>query len=119
MSRENFRREISREFDLISGTPSPALSARVRSALAQDNPPRSGQFWVAGLAVPALPILGRGLLARGGRLILPPQRDDLLLVGAAQGLVAQAVHAGVGVHRRGVGPLAPACVSASRAAGTT
>lgn len=50
MSRENFRREISREFDAISGSPSPALSARVRSALAQENQSRTGPFWVAGLA---------------------------------------------------------------------
>lgn len=50
MSRESFRREISRTFDSMSGTPSPALSARVRSALAQDRPARTGPFWMAGVA---------------------------------------------------------------------
>ena len=50
MSRESFRRDISREFDAISGSPSPALSARVRSALDEQAPTRPRPFWVAGLA---------------------------------------------------------------------
>ncbi len=33
MTRENFRDELRRAFDGISGAPNPALSARVRSAL--------------------------------------------------------------------------------------
>jgi len=43
MSRENFRDELRRAFDGISGTPSPALSARVRSALVH-APERRGQM---------------------------------------------------------------------------
>jgi hypothetical protein len=47
---QDFRRDLNREFDAISGSPSPALSARVRSAVAQDRPARTGPFWAAGLA---------------------------------------------------------------------
>ena len=47
---QNFRRDLNREFDAISGTPSPALSARVRSALTQGRQARTGPFWAAGLA---------------------------------------------------------------------
>jgi hypothetical protein len=47
---QDFRRDLNREFDAISGSPSPALSARVRSALAQSRPARTGPFWMAGLA---------------------------------------------------------------------
>jgi hypothetical protein len=50
MSRENFRRELNRAFDAMSGPPSPALSARVRSALSEQAPARSAPFWIAGLA---------------------------------------------------------------------
>jgi hypothetical protein len=47
---QNFRRDLNREFDSISGSPSPALSARVRAALAENKPARTGPFWMAGLA---------------------------------------------------------------------
>jgi hypothetical protein len=47
---KDFRRDLNREFDAISGSPSPALSARVRSALEQGRPARTGPFWMAGLA---------------------------------------------------------------------
>jgi hypothetical protein len=47
---QNFRRDLNREFDAISGSPSPALSARVRAALAENKPARTGPFWMAGLA---------------------------------------------------------------------
>jgi hypothetical protein len=50
MSRENFRRELNRAFEAMSGPPSPALSARVRSALGERAPARPGPFWIAGLA---------------------------------------------------------------------
>jgi hypothetical protein len=50
MSRENFRRELNRAFEAMSGPPSPALSARVRSALSERAPARPGPFWIAGLA---------------------------------------------------------------------
>jgi hypothetical protein len=50
MSRESFRRDLNRAFEAMSGPPSPALSARVRSALSQPAPARTGPFWIAGLA---------------------------------------------------------------------
>jgi hypothetical protein len=50
MSRESFRRDMNRAFEAMSGPPSPALSARVRSALNERAPARPGPFWVAGLA---------------------------------------------------------------------
>lgn len=49
MSRENFRHELERAFEAMSGPPSPALSARVRSALSESAPARQGSFWAAGL----------------------------------------------------------------------
>lgn len=61
MSRENFRREINREFDAISGSPSPALSARVRSALSQQAPARTGPFWIAGIAAALIAAIVIGL----------------------------------------------------------
>jgi len=50
VSRESFRRDLNRAFEAMSGPPSPALSARVRSALSQPAPARTGPFWIAGLA---------------------------------------------------------------------
>jgi len=50
MSRENFRRELNHAFEEMSGRPSPALAARVRSALSEKAPARPGPFWIAGLA---------------------------------------------------------------------
>ena len=50
MSRESFRRDLNRAFEAMSGPPSPALSARVRSALSERAPARPGPFWIAGLA---------------------------------------------------------------------
>jgi len=50
MSRESFRRDLNRAFEAMSGPPSPALSARVRSALGERAPARPGPFWIAGLA---------------------------------------------------------------------
>jgi hypothetical protein len=50
MSRESFRRDLNRAFEAMTGPPSPALSARVRSALSQPAPARTGPFWIAGVA---------------------------------------------------------------------
>ena len=50
MSRQDFRRDLNRAFEAMSGPPSPALSARVRSALNERAPARPGPFWIAGLA---------------------------------------------------------------------
>src|ERR1700687_6254809 len=47
---QNFRRDLNREFDAISGTPSPALSARAPPAREKGRPARPGPFWMAGLA---------------------------------------------------------------------
>jgi hypothetical protein len=62
MSRESFRRDLNREFDAISGPPSPALSARVRSALTQDMPARTGPFWMAGVAAALVALIIVGVL---------------------------------------------------------
>ncbi len=59
---QNFRRDLNREFDSISGSPSPALSARVRAALAENKPARTGPFWVAGLAAGLIAAIVVGVL---------------------------------------------------------
>ena len=62
MSRESFRREIGRAFDAMSGSPSPALSARVRSALSERRPPRPGPIWMAGVAAGLIALIIVGVL---------------------------------------------------------
>ncbi len=62
MSRESFRRDISRTFDAMSGPPSPALSARVRSALAEKRPASAGPLWIAGVAAGLIAAIVVGLL---------------------------------------------------------
>jgi hypothetical protein len=59
---QNFRRDLNREFDSISGSPSPALSARVRAALAENKPARTGPFWMAGLAAGLIAAIVVGVL---------------------------------------------------------
>ncbi|HXL17990.1 MAG TPA: hypothetical protein VN961_10775, partial [Streptosporangiaceae bacterium] len=61
MSRESFRRDLNRELDAISGSPSPALSSRVRAALNQPAPARPAPFWVAGLAAVLIAAIVIGL----------------------------------------------------------
>jgi hypothetical protein len=61
VTREDFRRELGNAFDAISGSPSPALSDRVRSSLA-DVPERRGPIWIAGLAAAVLAVLLVGVL---------------------------------------------------------
>ena len=56
MTREDFRRELGNAFDEISGSPSPALSDRVRSSLAE-APERRGPVWIAGLAAAVIAVL--------------------------------------------------------------
>ena len=68
---------------------------------------RARPVLIARLAAAPLPIFCRRLLARGRGLILAPERHDVLLIGTAQRLVAQAVHAGVGLHQGGVGSNRP------------
>jgi hypothetical protein len=62
MSRESFRRDINREFDAMSGPPSPALSARVRSALAEKAEPRRGPLWMASVAAGVIALIIVGVL---------------------------------------------------------
>jgi hypothetical protein len=59
---QDFRRDLNRELDAISGSPSPALSARVRSAVAQGRPARTGPFWMAGLAAGLIAAIVVGVL---------------------------------------------------------
>jgi len=59
---QDFRRDLNKEFDAISGSPSPALSARVRSAVAQGKPARGGPFWMAGLAAGLIAAIVVGVL---------------------------------------------------------
>ena len=63
MTRESFRREINREFDAVSGSPSPALPARVRAALAETRPARIGPpVWMAGVAAAMIALIIVGVL---------------------------------------------------------
>ena len=63
MTRESFRREINREFDAMSGSPSPALPARVRAALAETRPARIGPpVWMAGVAAAMIALIIVGVL---------------------------------------------------------
>jgi hypothetical protein len=62
VTREDFRREIGSAFDAISGSPSPALSDRVRSSLAE-APDRHGPIWIAGLAAAVIAVLLVAVLA--------------------------------------------------------
>jgi hypothetical protein len=61
VTREDFRRELGNAFDAISGSPSPALSDRVRSSLAE-APERRGPIWIAGLAAAVIAVLLVGVL---------------------------------------------------------
>jgi hypothetical protein len=61
VTREDFRRELGNAFDAISGSPSPALSDRVRSAL-DDAPESRGPIWIAGLAAAVIAVLLVGVL---------------------------------------------------------
>jgi hypothetical protein len=63
MTRDSFRREINREFDAMSGSPTPALSARVRAALAENRPARIGPpVWMAGMAAALIALIIVGVL---------------------------------------------------------
>ncbi|HKV89423.1 MAG TPA: hypothetical protein VJT78_15645 [Candidatus Dormibacteraeota bacterium] len=69
---DDFRRELGRAFDEMSGAPSPALSSRVRSSLAE-APERRGPFWIAGLAAAGIAALVIGVLFVGHPLSLGPR----------------------------------------------
>jgi len=61
VSNENFRRELGHVFDEMAGSPSAALSDRVRSSLAE-VPEQRGPFWIAGLAAAVIAAVVIGVL---------------------------------------------------------
>jgi hypothetical protein len=61
VGNENFRRELGHVFDEVAGSPSAALSDRVRSSLA-DVPDQRGPFWIAGLAAAIIAAVVIGVL---------------------------------------------------------
>lgn len=70
MTREDFRRELGDAMDSISGSPDPALSDRVRSALVE-APERRGPVWIAALAAAVIAIILVGVLLVGNPLNRP------------------------------------------------
>jgi len=71
VTREDFRREIGDAFDSISGSPNPALSERVRSALVE-APEERGPVWAAALAAAVIAVILVGVLLVGNPLNRPP-----------------------------------------------
>ena len=71
MTREDFRRELGDAFDSISGSPDPALSERVRSALLE-APEERGPVWAAALAAAVIAVILVGVLLTGNPLNRPP-----------------------------------------------
>ena len=70
MGNENFRRELGHVFDEMAGSPSPALSDRVRSSLA-NVPERRGPYWIAGLAAALIAAVVIGVLVVANPLNRP------------------------------------------------
>ena len=70
MTREDFRREIGDAFESISGSPTPGLSDRVRSAVVE-APERHGQVWIAALAATVIAVILVGVLLVGNPLNRP------------------------------------------------
>src|ERR1700693_1891542 len=70
MTREDFRREIGEALESISGSPSPALSDRVRSALVE-GPEHRGPIWIAALAAAVIAVILVGVLLVGNPLNRP------------------------------------------------
>jgi hypothetical protein len=67
MTREDFHREMGDAFDSISGSPSPALSERVRAALVE-APERRGPVWIGALAAAVIAVIVVGILLVGNPL---------------------------------------------------
>jgi hypothetical protein len=59
--QDDFRRELGSAIDSITGSPSPALPDRVRSAVAE-APERRGPIWIAGLAAALITAIVVGVL---------------------------------------------------------
>jgi len=70
VTREDFRREIGDAMDSISGSPTPALSERVRSALVEASPESHGPVWIAALAAAVIAVILVGVLWVGNPLKL-------------------------------------------------
>lgn len=61
MGNENFRGDLNRVFDQVSGSPSSGLSDRVRSAVAS-APEARGPYWIAAVAAAVIAALIVGVL---------------------------------------------------------
>ena len=79
MTREDFRREIGDAFDAISGSPSPDLSGRVRSALVE-APEHNDRVWIAAVAAAVIAVIVVGVLLVGN----PLNRGPLVPGGTGQ-----------------------------------
>ena len=77
MGNENFRDDLNRIFDQVSGSPSPALSDRVRSAVAT-APEARGPYWIAAVAAAVIAVLIVGVL-----FVANPLRRPTVPVGVA------------------------------------
>ena len=71
MTNENFRRELGHVFDDMAGSPSAALSDRVRSSLAE-APEARGPFWIAGVAAAVIAAVVIAVLFVANPLHRPP-----------------------------------------------
>lgn len=70
MTREDFRRELGDAFESISGSPSPALSDRVRAALVE-APEHGDRVWIAALAAAVITVILVGVLVVANPLNFP------------------------------------------------
>ena len=71
MTREDFRREIGDAFDSIGGSPDPALSERVRSAL-MEAPEQRTPVWAVALAAVVVAVILVGVVLLVNPLKTPP-----------------------------------------------
>ena len=76
MTNENFRRELNQVIDDMAGSPSAALSDRVRSSVAA-APEQRGPFWIAGLAAAIIAALVVGVLLVADPLNRLPWEPDV------------------------------------------
>jgi hypothetical protein len=79
VTREDFHREIGDAFDAISGSASPDLSGRVRSALVE-APEHNDRVWIAALAAAVIAVIMVGVLLVGN----PLNRGPLIPGGTGQ-----------------------------------
>lgn len=68
MPDENFRRELNRVFDAVSGQTAPDLRERVRGAIGNAPETHGGSFWLAGVAGAVMAVLIVGVLVVAGPL---------------------------------------------------